>query len=184
MVDASMAPSILLISGSLRAGSTNTAALQAVASSPDFDALVYDGLADLPALDPDLDRDPLPPSVAALRASLGEADAVLFCTPEYAGSLPGALKNLLDWGVGGGELYGKPVGWINVAAGGSAGGAHDTLRVVLGYAGSTIVEDACVRIPVGRADLRDGSVHEPALVAELRSVASRLLVAAGALPAR
>lgn len=175
-----MAPSLLLISGSLRSGSTNTAALRAIAASPDLQVTLFDGLAELPAFDPDRDREPLPAEVAALRSQLGAADAVLFCTPEYAGSLPGAFKNLLDWGVGGGELYEKPVGWINVAAGGSATGAHDTLRVVLGYCGTTIVEEACVRVPVARADLDAGAVRDPSLVADLRAVATRLLAAAGA----
>ena len=61
--------------------------------------------------------------MAGLRRQLADADAVLFCTPEYAGTLPGSLKNLLDWTVGGGELYGKPVAWINVANPGRGDGA-------------------------------------------------------------
>ena len=57
-------------------------------------------------------------NTAALRAALAAADGVLFCTPEYAGALPGSFKNLLDWTVGGGEMYGQPVAWIYVAADG------------------------------------------------------------------
>ena len=53
---------------------------------------------------------------ADLRQEIAAADAVLFCTPEYAGTLPGSFKNLLDWTVGGGEIYGKPAVWINPAA--------------------------------------------------------------------
>src|SRR5215218_923375 len=126
-------PALLLISGSLRAGSTNTAALLAIVGTDGLAATVYDGLRDLPPFDPDLDQDPIPDAVGALRAAIAAADTVLFCTPEYAGSLPGSFKNLLDWGVGGGELYEKPVGWINVSALGGAAGAHAALRVVLGY---------------------------------------------------
>jgi NAD(P)H-dependent FMN reductase len=77
---------------------------------------LYEGLANLPAFNPDDDREPLHPSVAELRQEIARADAVLFCTPEYAGALPGSFKNLLDWTVGGGEVYGKPAAWINVAA--------------------------------------------------------------------
>src|SRR6266566_5381115 len=73
-----------------------------------------------------------------------------FCTPEYAGSLPGSFKNLLDWTVGGGEMYGKPVAWINVAAECRGMGAPDALASVLGYLGATVIETACRRIPVAR----------------------------------
>jgi NAD(P)H-dependent FMN reductase len=103
---------VLLISGSTRGGSTNTAAPRtAAALAPAGVATVqYDGLATLPAFNPDDDQDDrLPATVLDLRQQLAGADAVLFCTPEYAGSLPGSFKNLLDWTVGGGELSGKPV---------------------------------------------------------------------------
>lgn len=148
-------PRVLLISGSLRQASTNSAALRtalhfaphAVAST------LYDGMAGLPAFNPDLDRDPLPPPVADLRRAIREADGLLFSTPEYAGGLPGSFKNLLDWTVGDarpGSIYEKPVGWVNVAARG-APYAHDSLRRVLGYVGAEIVEPACVEVPVTSA---------------------------------
>jgi NAD(P)H-dependent FMN reductase len=108
---------------------------------------------------------------------------VLFCTPEYAGTLPGSFKNLLDWAVGGGELYEKPVGWINVSAHGSGVGATATLKVVLGYCGCRIVEDACAQVPVARVDVDDeGAVTDPDLVARLRAVALHLAAATDAGP--
>jgi chromate reductase len=114
-------------------------------------AVVYDGLAGLPHFNPDDDRDPLPPTVAALRAAVASADAVLFCTPEYAGTLPGSMKNLLDWMVGGAEMSDKPVAWVNAAADARrGGGAHATLATVLGYVQTRIVEDACRHVPVPR----------------------------------
>ena len=115
---------ILLISGSTRRGSGNTAALRTVqAMAPEgITAEMYSGLASLPAFSPDEDEHP-PGPAAELRERIAAADALLFCTPEYAGTLPGSLKNLLDWTVGGGEIYGKPVGWINIAMGGRGTGA-------------------------------------------------------------
>ena len=98
--------SILLVSGSTRGGSANTAALrtmQAVAPRP-VTAELYGGLSELPAFNPDDDREPLPAAAAQLRQAIARADAVVFCPPEYAGSLPGSFKNLLDWTVGGGEM--------------------------------------------------------------------------------
>ncbi|CAN5533069.1 hypothetical protein BH24ACT24_BH24ACT24_00570 [soil metagenome] len=105
---------ILLVSGSLRAGSTNTALLrtaQAVAPGGVV-GLLYRGLGALPHFNPDDDPEggPIDPTVADLRAQIGSADALLFSTPEYAGALPGSFKNLFEWTVGGGETYGMPVG--------------------------------------------------------------------------
>ena len=118
---------ILLISGSLRSGSTNAAVLQtAQAIAPaGVDAIIYGGLESLPHFNPDHDADPLPPAASAFRHQLSAVDAVLFSTPEYAGALPGSLKNLLDWTVGDAASSGMPVGWINASArGGGAAGAR------------------------------------------------------------
>jgi chromate reductase len=117
--------------------------------------------------------------VADLRATIGAADAVLFCTPEYAGALPGSFKNLLDWTVGGGEMYGKRVAWINASGlPTGAADAHASLRKVLGYLSTEIVEDACVHIPVPRQAVGDdGLIADPQLRAriadELTTLAGR-----------
>jgi len=68
-------------------------------------------IGDIPHFNPDLERDDRPPpaAVSTLRAQIGSADGVLIASPEYAHSLPGVLKNALDWIVGSGELYDKPV---------------------------------------------------------------------------
>lgn len=149
---------VLLICGSLRTGSTNAAVLRTASreAPAGAHASLYEGLGSLPHFNPDDDRDPLDPAVARLRADIGSADAVLLCTPEYAGALPGSFKNLLDWTVGGGETYGKPVAWINASGPASpngGAGAHDSLRSVLGYTGADIVEAACTRIPLVRQDV-------------------------------
>ena len=169
---------VLLVTGSTRAGSGNSAALATMAASApaDVTAVVYDGLARLPAFNPDDDGDRVPPEVAGLREEITAADAVLFCTPEYAGTLPGSFKNLLDWTVGGGQLYGKPAAWINVAAQGRGEGAQDALASVLGYVGAVIVEPACRRIPVDRAAVSgDGTISDPRFRAEAGQVWDALL---------
>ena len=169
---------VLLVSGSTRASSGNTAALATMAASvPDgVTAVVYDGLARLPAFNPDDDGDRVPREVAGLREEIAAADAVLFCTPEYAGTLPGSFKNLLDWTVGGGQLYGKPAAWINVAVQGRGQGAQDALASVLGYVGAVIVEPACRRIPVDRATVRpDGTIGDPGFTAGAAGIWDALL---------
>ena len=101
--------SLLLVSGSLRAGSTNAAVLRtAAALAPDgVETVLYGGMAELPHFNPDDDAEgqPLHPAVAAMRDAVARADALLVCTPEYAGALPGALKNLLEWTVGDAGTY-------------------------------------------------------------------------------
>lgn len=150
---------VLLISGSLRSRSTNTAVLlTAQALAPDSMALlVYGGLAELPHFNPDHDTDQAPPAVGDLRNRIREADAILFSVPEYAGALPGSFKNLLDWTIGDdqlGSIHEKPVAWINASPRG-APNAHDSLRKVLGYASAAVIESACVEIPVTSAMLDD-----------------------------
>ncbi len=176
-----MAASILLISGSTRDGSTNTAALRtAAAVAPaGVTATLYDGLVDLPAFTPDADDDAPHPAVARLRAALTDADAVVLCTPEYAGTLPGSLKNLIDWVVGTGELHRKPVAWIDVAPSGRGGGVLDTLRTVLGYVDADVIADACRKVPVRRDEVgADGLVAAPearaAIAGALTAVARHL----------
>lgn len=135
-----------------------------------------------PHFSPDLDMaSNLPPVVAELRAAIAAADAVLFCTPEYAGTLPGSMKNLLDWTVGATVMTGKPVAWANAAADpGRGGGAHATLATVLGYVQATIVDAACQHVPVARKSVgADGLIHDEATRAALRDVISALLPAAG-----
>ncbi len=137
-------------------------------------AEMYSGLASLPAFSPDEDEHP-PEPAAELRARIAAAGALLFCTPEYAGTLPGSLKNLLDWTVGGGEIYGKPVGWINIAMGGRGTGAEEHLAMVLRYVGAVAVEQACVRVPVPHnAAGPGGIIADPAIRAAFGAVLAAL----------
>jgi chromate reductase, NAD(P)H dehydrogenase (quinone) len=148
---------ILLICGSARAESTNASALRtAAAVAPDgVQTELYQGMSSLPHFNPDDDAESAAPhpAVAELRHAIAGADAILICTPEYAGALPGALKNLLEWTIGDGGTYGKPVAWINVSGPAAPTGgadAHDSLRKVLNYSGADIVEAACLRVPLER----------------------------------
>ncbi|MEV7599172.1 NADPH-dependent FMN reductase [Kitasatospora sp. NPDC089797] len=170
---------ILLLSGSLRAGSANEAVLRTAAAVadtlPGVRTVYHPGPAGLPHFNPDHDTDPLPEPVAGLRAAIGAADALLVCTPEYAGTLPGAFKNLLDWTVGGVEIADKPVGWINCAGPGRGGGAEATLRTVLGYTGAAVLDEACVRIPLERGAVGpDGLVADPLVRERIGAVLARL----------
>jgi chromate reductase, NAD(P)H dehydrogenase (quinone) len=178
---------LLLISGSLRGGSTNSATMRtAAALAPDgIEATVYEGMGRLPHFNPDddpADGVGLDPEVAALREALGEADALLVSTPEYAGALPGSFKNLLDWTVGGGQASALPVAWINVSGAAAPSGgadAHESLRKVLRYTEARVVEDAVTRLPLARSDVgADGMIAPPearaAIVAAMTALAATI----------
>jgi chromate reductase len=173
---------LLLICGSSREGSTNAAVLETIAANlqSGWRAQRYQGLKSLPIFDPDDDYPPLAPAVMQLRSAIGEADGLLICTPEYAGALPAALKNLLEWTVGGGEMIDKPVAWINIAGlAAPTGGAdaHDSLRKVLGYVSARIVDEACVRVPVARNEIADGLLAAPEKVHEVLGAVRRFCAA-------
>jgi NAD(P)H-dependent FMN reductase len=177
---------VLLVSGSLRRASTNTALLRTAerVSPSGVEAVLYEGLDRLPHFDPDLDHDPLPPAVTHLRRAIHAADAILFCTPEYAGALPGSFKNLLDWTIGddqAGSIYEKPVAWVNASASPSgAADAHESLRKVLRYAHADVVEVACASIPVTREAIGDdGLVADAGVRTLLARVLMRLVEPAG-----
>ena len=167
---------VLLISGSLRAASTNAAALRTAAEVADdgMTTTLYAGMGDLPHFNPDDDREgaPVHAAVAELRTAVASADALLLCTPEYAGALPGALKNLLEWTVGDAGTYNKPIAWINASGPAAPTGgadAHDSLRKVLGYVHADIVDAACTRIPLTRDAVGpDGTITDPALREQIR----------------
>jgi NAD(P)H-dependent FMN reductase len=116
--------------------------------------------------------------VVGLRRAIEDAAALLVCTPEYAGALPGSFKNLLDWTVGGVEICDKPTAWINVSASATkAANAHESLRLVLGYTGVELVEDACVHLPVTSSMVDgEGLIADPAVRA---GIARSLLALTG-----
>lgn len=173
---------LLLISGSLRAGSTNTAVLEtARVVAPDGLATVlYGGMGGLPHFNPDDDceGEAVHAAVAELRAQVGAADALLVCTPEYAGALPGAMKNLLEWTVGDAGTYRKPVAWINASGPAAPTGgadAHDSLRKVLGFVGADVVDGACVRVPLTRDTVGpDGTIVDPQIREQIATALTAL----------
>jgi chromate reductase len=145
---------VLGISGSLRRGSHNTALLRAAAEQlpPGVELVLWDGLREVPPFDQDDEAEPAPPAVAALREAVQEADAVLIATPEYNHSIPGALKNALDWASrphATNVFRNKPVAVIGSSAGiFGAVWAQAELRKVLGAMGASVAD---VEIVVGVA---------------------------------
>ncbi len=156
---------ILGIVGSLRSGSVNRRLLDLAATNlPDGVTLtVWEGLRDVPPYDQDDEETPSL-VVAGLRAAVARADAVLIATPEYNGSIPGALKNALDWGSrpqATAAFRGKPVAVMS-ASPGSFGGvwAQAETRKILGLMGSRVVD---AELAVGKAHERLAEVDQDLL---------------------
>jgi chromate reductase len=137
---------VLAISGSLRAGSTNTALLRALREEvpAGIEVELWDGLKEIPPYDADDDLVPGPEQVESLRRAVREADAVFFATPEYNSSVPGALKNALDWAsrpLATNSFRNKPVAVISSSAGAFGGvWAGAELRKVLGAMGARVTD--------------------------------------------
>lgn len=148
---------VLAISGSLRPDSYNTKLLRAAEEllPPDTDFVLYQGVKAVPPYDEEDDVQPAPMSVAALRSAIGEADAVLFATPEYNSSIPGFLKNALDWvsrPLATNPLRNKPVAVIGASTGAfGAVWAQAELRKVLAAIGARVVDG---EVAVGHAPTR------------------------------
>lgn len=160
---------VLGIPGSLRATSSNAALLRAAARllPAGGELSLYDGLGGLPHFSPDLDVEPIPASVAALRAQIGAVDALAISSPEYAHGMPGSLKNALDWLVSALEPIGKPVLLISASPGGAVH-AHQQLREVLRTMSMQVI-DAGAHV-FSRAKIDDrGEIVAPELVAALAS---------------
>jgi NAD(P)H-dependent FMN reductase len=139
---------LLAVSGSLRAASSNRTLLLAAEAlaPPGMSVRRSDHLAALPHFNPDLDDDDRPVSAAAWRAAVGAADGLLISTPEYAHGLPGALKNGLDWLVSDPALLDKPIALWNVSARGTY--AQASLVEILRTMSTRIVAEAAVTLPL------------------------------------
>jgi chromate reductase, NAD(P)H dehydrogenase (quinone) len=175
---------VLGISGSLRDDSHNSALLRAAAERLPAGAEleVYDGLAEIPPYDEDVELRGVPESVRELREAIRDADAVLIATPEYNHSIPGQLKNALDWAsrpAGNSALNGKPAAVVGASTGMfGAVWAQAELRKVLGAMGGRVLE---AELPVAHAaDLRQGNRLElhPEQAEQLEEILAELVAAA------
>ena len=170
---------ILGISGSLRRDSHNTSLLRAVAevACSSVELELYDGLKEVPPYDEDDDVHPRAASVARLNAAIANADAVLFATPEYNTSIPGQLKNAVDWvsrPVATNVLRNKPVLVVGASIGAfGAAWAQAELRKVLAALGARVLD---VELPVPHAHTRfeEGELTDEEIRAGLAAAVAAL----------
>ncbi len=172
---------VLAVSGSLRRDSHNTKLLRAVGDMLEAAGVrfeIYPDLKQVPPYDEDDDGDRAPAAVAKMRAAVASADAVLFSTPEYNHSIPGQLKNAVDWlsrPVGAGALWNKPVAVVGASTGMfGAVWAQAELRKTLAAAGARVLEG---EVPVGHAHTRfddDGSLNDEGIAEQLQAIVDSL----------
>jgi chromate reductase, NAD(P)H dehydrogenase (quinone) len=173
---------VLGISGSLRRDSYNTALLRHAGELVETEGAefeIYDGLREVPPYDEDWDTVQAPEAVSRIREAVRDADALLFVTPEYNSSIPGALKNALDWisrPFANNALRYKPVAVIGASAGVfGAVWAQAELRKVLGAIGARVTEGEVAVGDAGQRFDENGRLTEPNLEQEVHEVIATLL---------
>jgi NAD(P)H-dependent FMN reductase len=169
-----MSFSVLAIAGSLRRISMNAALLRASARlAPPGVAVEVFPLGELPLFNPDLEAD-LPAPVRRLHAAIDDCAALLIASPEYAHGVSSVLKNALDWLVSFEGFVGKPVAIFNASP--ASVHAHAALREILTTMSASIVEPACLALPLRGLRLDEdamvASEHAPAIRAALARLAS------------
>ncbi|MGE2692651.1 NAD(P)H-dependent oxidoreductase [Mycolicibacterium pulveris] len=179
---------VLVLVGSLRAASVNRQLAELAAeTAPDGVTLrLFDRLGELPFYNEDIDNDAEHGGVAepveALRRAAAEADAALVITPEYNGSIPGVLKNAIDWlsrPFGTGALQGKPLAVIGAALGRYGGvWAHDETRKSFGVAGPRVVEGLQLSVPSAVFDGKHPRENAE-VAANLRDIVGKLAAEVG-----
>lgn len=174
---------LLAIGGSLRRGSHNSALLGAAAAEcpSGVEFVVWRDLADVPAFNEDLESAP-PRSVMSLKDEISRSDAVLIATPEYNGSVPGALKNALDWvsrPFATNALRNKPVAVVGASVGlFGAVGAQAELRKILNAIGARVQDRDLPIAQAHEAFTADGRLRDPRLAARLRAIVAALVYSA------
>ncbi len=185
---------VLALVGSLRAASINRqiAELAAVVAPDGVTVTVFEGLGELPFYSEDIDPvtadaadaavRQAPAAVATLRAAAAGAQAALVVTPEYNGSIPGVLKNAIDWlsrPFGDGALKGKPLAVIGGSFGRYGGvWAHDETRKSFGFAGARVVESIKLSVPFKTLEGKAPAEHAE-LSAKVREVVAKLVSEVG-----
>jgi chromate reductase len=160
---------ILAICGSTRQVSANLQiikALEAMAGDA-WEVTLYEHLTELPYFNQDIKDEQAPPSVHDFRKAIEAADGVVICTPEYVFSLPGILKNALEWTVSTTVFSDKPTALITASSSGEK--AHESLLLVMKTLGVKTHEDACLLIPGVKSKLdAEGHVINESLREQLK----------------
>jgi NAD(P)H-dependent FMN reductase len=162
---------ILAICGSTRNQSSSQSILQHMATLfPErLEITIYTGIANLPHFNPDVDDDNTTPGVKDFREQIVKADGVIICTPEYVFSLPGTLKNAIEWTVSTTVFSEKPVALI--VASGLGEKAYESLTLIMTTLGARIKEPAKLLIPGARSKINaQGQITDAQTLLDLQNL--------------
>jgi chromate reductase, NAD(P)H dehydrogenase (quinone) len=164
---------VFAICGSTRKCSVNLQILHAICklSSNQFEIEIYTGLAELPHFNPDLDKenDCVPDVVQLVRNKIAEADGVLICTPEYVFSLPGSLKNLIEWTVSTTAFSEKPVALITASGLGQK--AHEALQLIMKTIYADVQDESQLLISGVRSKINyEGEITDEATLQQVKEL--------------
>jgi NAD(P)H-dependent FMN reductase len=152
---------ILAISGSARINSANEVILRTIASrnKETLDVQIYDGITTLPYFNPDVQPENVPETVRHFLQLIEKADGVIICTPEYVFSLPGALKNAIEWTVATTVFSDKPAALI--VASGAGEKAYESLVLIMKTVGVKLGPDSTLLIAGARSKINDhGEIND------------------------
>ena len=167
---------ILAISGSTRKNSTNESILRRIASiyAASLDLELYLDIANLPHFNPDSDNEKVYSEVKHFRKLIEIADGVIICTPEYVFSLPGTLKNAIDWTVSTTVFTNKPVAMIVASTGGER--AFESLELILRTLGARVPEGSRLLLQGARSKVGDkGDLLDENTINKIRIVIDSLI---------
>lgn len=168
---------VLAICGSTRSRSANLSIIQYVAAllPEELEVEIYTELSLLPHFNPDLDNGNVPEIIAVLRDRISRSHGVLICTPEYVFSLPGALKNVLEWCVSTTVFSQKPVALITASASGAK--AHEALQLVMKTIGAGVRAKTQLLIQgaKGKVD-KEGTITDAVTVQQLKKLADAFAI--------
>lgn len=167
---------ILAISGSTRSESVNLHILHAITEmyQEEADWTLYQAIDTLPHFNPDLDREPLPEKVTIFRNLISSSDAILICTPEYVFSLPGSLKNAIEWLVSTTLLTDKPAALITASSSGVK--AMEALTLIMQTVGVSLGNEGTLLIQAPKTKItKEGIITDPATLSHIMKLTEDLL---------
>ena len=161
---------IIAIPGSMSQRSVNLSLIRSIIQifSDRLDIKVFEGLADIPLFNPDLDTENPPENVSNFRRQLKQADAILICTPEYAMGVPGTLKNAIDWTVSSMEFSHKPVALITASTAGQKG--HQSLINTLKIIEAHMPDDSQLLISHVRTKVKADKIIDPETLQQIKKL--------------
>lgn len=167
---------ILCISGSTKSRSTSLSFLQYIAHyfEGSLEVEIYNNIGELPHFNPELDHENLPKKVKCFRKKIEIADAVLFCSPEYVFSLPGSLKNAIEWTVSTTLFSNKPVAIIIAATVGEK--AFESLGLIMTTIEAIVAETSKLLVKGAKGKLSpDGKINDEKTRKQIQKVVKSLI---------